>query len=162
MRRAGAFTLVELIIVMALLCVILGIAAPSLARSMHEHKLTQEATRLLGITEYARDEAVSRGVPMVVWVDVANGQYGVKEVPGFDPASVRDKQFTLQDGIHFDPARGISSSGQAEAAEFTTDGTLDPSSQTSLRLVDETNSAIEIAQTNDAWGYQIVKDTQSP
>jgi type II secretion system protein H len=162
MRRTGAFTLVELVIVMALLCLFLGIAAPSLSRSMHQHNLNQEATRLLAVTEYARDEAVSRGVPMVVWVDVTNGQFGVREIPGFDPASPRDKVFTLLQGIHFDPVQGIASSGQAEAAEFTTDGTLDPSSQTSLRLVDNTNSAIEITQTNDGWGYQIVTDPQTP
>jgi prepilin-type N-terminal cleavage/methylation domain-containing protein len=162
MRRAGAFTLVELVIVMALLCVILGIAAPSLSRSMHQRNLNQEATRLLGVTEYARDEAVSRGVPMVVWVDVANGQFGVREIPGYDAASPRDKVFTLPDGIRFDPARGIASSGEAEVAEFTTDGTLDPSSQQTLALVDNTKSSIEIAQTSDGWGYQIVTDAPAP
>ena len=57
---------------MALLCVILGVAAPSLSRSMRQRNLTQEAARLLAATEYARDEAISRGVPMAVWIDVAN------------------------------------------------------------------------------------------
>jgi hypothetical protein len=96
---------------------------------------------------------------MVVWIDVANGQFGVKEIPGYDAAGPRDKEFTLLDGVHFDPARNLASTGQTQAALFTADGTLDPSSMTTLRLVDNTNSAIEVAQTTDAYGYQIV---QSP
>jgi type II secretion system protein H len=161
MRRAGAFTLVELVLVMALLCVILGLAAPSLSRSMHQRNLAQEATRLLAVTEYARDEAVSQGAPMVVWIDADTGHFGAKAMPGYEDSGARSKEFTLLDGLHFDTqGTSVGSAGEADAAEFTTDGTLDPSSQTSLRLVDRSNSAIEITQTSDAWGYEIVKNPQ--
>jgi prepilin-type N-terminal cleavage/methylation domain-containing protein len=157
MRRAAAFTLVELIIVMGLLCVILAIAAPSLSRSMRQHDLNQEALRVLAVTEYARDEALSRGVPMVVWIDQAEGRFGVRPEPGYDAESAaRDKEFKLLDGLHFEVPQGLAAAGEADAAEFTTDGSLDPASQQSLLLVDRTNSSVEIAQTNDALGYQIV------
>jgi type II secretion system protein H len=161
MQRATAFTLVELILVMALLCVILGLAAPSLSRSIHQRDLTQEATRVLAATEYARDEAVSLGVPMEVWIDAGAGKYGVKAMPGNEDAGARSKDFTLTEGVHFDAQKGSAdAAGQTDVAEFTPDGTLDPSSATSLRLVDRTESAIDIAQTTDAWGYEIVKGTQ--
>lgn len=172
MRRAGAFTLVELILVMAVLCVILGLSAPSLARSMHQRNLTQEATRLLALTEYARDEAVSLGVPMSVWINPQTGEFGVEAMPGYEDAGARNKQYTLIKGLRFDitgasarAARQNSAAGrpraagESDVAEYLPDGTLDPSSQPSVRVVDRSNSGIEIAQTKDAWGYEIVRDT---
>jgi type II secretion system protein H len=172
MPRAGAFTLVELILVMALLCVILGIAVPSLSRSIHERNLEQEATRLLALTEYARDEAVSQGVPMSVWIDSASGHFGAQAMPGYEDAGARGKDFTLITGLRFDMtgaslgaqkqtglATHAGTFGENEVAEFMPDGTLDPSSQASVRLVDQSSSSIEIAQTKDAWGYEIVRDS---
>jgi type II secretion system protein H len=171
MPRAGAFTLVELILVMALLCVILALAAPSLSRSFRERDLTQEATRLLALTEYARDEAVSQGVPMSIWIDPATGHFGAQAMPGYEDAGARGKQFTLIEGLHFDllgsspgitkqtaPAIGTAAIGGNDVAEYLPDGTLDPSSRTSIRLVDRSNSAIEVEQMKDASGYEIVKD----
>jgi type II secretion system protein H len=165
MRSTGAFTLVELILVMALLCVILGLAAPSLSRSIHDRNLTQEATRLLALTEYARDESVSQGVPMSVWIDPASGHFGAEAMPGYEDAGARSKEFTLTDGLRFDVSGGArgptipgEAAGENEVAEYLPDGTLDPSSVASVRLLDRSNSGIEIAQTKDAWGYEIVKE----
>jgi type II secretion system protein H len=171
MPRARAFTLVELILVMALLCVILGLAAPSLSRSFQERNLAQEATRLLALTEYARDEAISQGVPMSLWIDAATGRFGAQAMPGYEDAGARGKQFSLIDGLHFEllgsspgaaaqtaPAPGTSALQGNDVAEYLPDGTLDPSSRQSIRLVDRSNSAIEVAQMKDASGYEIVKE----
>jgi len=161
MRRAAAFTLVEMIMVMVVLCILIGLAAPSLARSFHQRNLTQEATRLLAATEYARDEAVSQGAPMVVWIDAAGGRFGVKALPGYEDSGARNKDFTLINGLHFDTQKGsVDAAGENDAAVFTADGSLDPSSETSVKILDDSNGSIEIAQTSDAWGYEIVKDTQ--
>jgi type II secretion system protein H len=160
MRSAGAFTLVELILVMALLCVILGLAVPSLSRSMRQRNLMQEGTRLLAMTEYARDEAISRGVPMSLWVDAGAGRYGVRAMPGYEDAGARSKEFTLIEGVHFDAQKTmLSGAGEADAAEFLPDGTLDSSSQTALRIEDQSSSGVEIEQMKDGSGYEIVKDT---
>ena len=78
---APGFTLIELIFVMALLTVVVGFAAPSLARSMRQRNLDGEATRLLAATEYARDEAVSQGVPMTVWINPDTQRFGVEPKP---------------------------------------------------------------------------------
>lgn len=68
-RRRSAFTLIELIIVLMLLAVILSIAAPSLGAFFRNRSLSDEASRFLAVTEFARQQAMSRGEPMVVWVD---------------------------------------------------------------------------------------------
>ena len=159
MRRA--FTLVELVLVMALLVVMLGLAIPSLSRSMRGRSLMAEATRLLGATEYARDEATSKGVPMVVWIDMTEGRFGVKPKTGYEDSGARTKEFALTGGVQFGQLQSLKAAGgETDAAEFQPDGTLDPSSQASISLVDRSNSTAGIQQTKDAYGYEIVKDTQ--
>ena len=157
MHCARAFTLVELVLVMALLCVILGIAAPSLSNSFHQRNLKQEATRLLAVTEYARDEAISQGVPMVVWIDPAAGYFGARAKTGYESSGARPKQFKLMDGLHFETAKNAApTTGTNAAVEYEPDGTLDASSQLFFDLADQSNSSIEVARTTDATGYEIV------
>ena len=160
-RQRMAFTLVELILVMALLALILALAAPTLSRSLRQHKLEQEATRLLALTEYGRDEAVSQGVPMVVWIDSASGSFGVEAKTGYDGEEARNKEFSLDPEVHFEVKDAVvTQGGLVNAAEFSPDGTLDLSSVDSMRLIDRNNSAVALSQTEDRWGYEIVKEGQ--
>src|SRR4051812_32393951 len=85
--HSSGFTLVELILVMVLLTVIVGFAAPSLARSMRQRNLAGEAARFLAATEYAREEAVSQGVPMTVWINAETQRFGVEPKSGYDGAA---------------------------------------------------------------------------
>ncbi len=175
-----AFTLVELILVMALLVVFLGIVVPSVSRSLRQRNLEQEAARLLALTEYGRDEAMGQGVPMDVWIDVDNKSFGVEPKPGYSGTATRTKTFQLNDDMHFDPITGgltvkpgtgagltgvpaappvQPTHGGITAAEFAPDGTLDPGSVATVRLADRTNSGVSVTLTADGYGYQIVKDT---
>lgn len=145
---------------MALLSVLLGLAAPSLSRSLRQRNLEQEAIRLLALTEYARDEAASQGVPMVVWVDAPARRFGVKAKTGYEDSGARSKEFTLPEDLHFEATKGsVAPDGESDAAEFAPDGTLDSASVTSLRLVNRSDAAISVTQTSDASRYEIVKDT---
>jgi len=101
-RSIAAFTLVELIIVMALLAIVTGIAAPMLGRSMKERNLPDEAKRFLSATEYARSEAVSQGVPMVVWLDLGARQVGIEPRAGFDGEPTRNRKYTLGPDVHME------------------------------------------------------------
>ncbi len=183
--RVRAFTLIELVIVMALLVTLAAIAVPSLSRSMRGHNLDGQADRLLALTEYARDEAVSQGIPMVMWIDVDGGRCGVDAKPGYGSGgeNARAREYPLQDDAHFDPVgQGMVSSvpptgtaaqgqttGTANAsgthggvvvAEFAPDGTLDPGSLPSVRVVDRAGDSLAVSQTSDAYGYEIVKGTR--
>jgi len=165
MRHSQAFTLVELILVMALLCIIVGLAVPSLARSMHQRNLVQEATTLYALTEYARDEASSRGVPMVVWIDEDSGQYGAKAKTGFEDSGAREKDFTLEGGVTFEPLAATTGTapltteenGATDAVEYEPDGTLDPSSELAVKIEDRSQSEAGIVQNTDGTAYEIVK-----
>jgi len=157
-RSLQAFTYVELILVMVLLATLLAIAAPRLSRSFRSHNLDQEATQLLAATEYARDEAVSQGIPMTVWIDPENGGFGVQAKDGYEGDVSREKTWTLRPETRFDAANATTDkSGNIVAVQFEPDGTLDPESIDTIRLVAQSEESISLTQTDDGWGYEIVK-----
>ena len=156
-----AFTLIELILVMALLATFLALSAPSLKRSFRQRGLEQEATQLLAATEYARDEAVSQGVPMSVWIDPASGSFGVQAVDGFAGDASREKMWFLNKDIHFDSvAADMDQGGHSVVAQFDPEGDLDPESVSSLRIANASDAGVILSQTEDGWGYEIVKEAQ--
>jgi type II secretion system protein H len=156
----AGFTLVELIIVLALLAVVTAIAMPSLSRSLHQRNLNDEAARLLAMTEYGRDEAVSQGVPMTLWLDPKGQRFGVEAKLGYEGDAARVKQFALNPDVHFEADRPVTHDGVADVMEFAPDGALSSTSIDVIRLVDRFDSAISLARTSDGWSYEIVKEPQ--
>ncbi len=159
-RVSQAFTLVELILVMLLLATLLALSAPTILHSFKQRDLEKEATQLLAVTEYARSEAVSQGVPMTVWVRPETGEFGVQASDGYDGEETREKTYTLGANVHFDPVDAAADqNGHTLVAIFDPEGTLDPeSSVAAMRLVNRAESGISVEQTDDGWGYEIVKE----
>lgn len=163
----GAFTLVELILVMALLVVMLAVAAPSLGRSFRQRNLDQQAARMLALTEYARDEAASQGIPMIVWIDPDSRRFGVDTHTGYTANAARIKEYLLPADLTFDPIDGAQASKTEghgfDVAEFTPDGTLDPASAATIRISGHNHADVAtVAQTTDGYGYEIVKEGKQP
>lgn len=158
--RTAGFTLIELILVMALLATLMAFAAPSLSRSLRDRNLRQEATRFVALTEYARSEAISHGVPMVVWVNVAANQFGAEVKPGFDDDAQNAREYGLNPDVHFAPLERQSGQRESVVMEFAPDGTLQPDSVESLSLTDRFEATALIQRTRDAWGYEISKEVQ--
>ena len=156
-----AFTLVELILVMALLTTLVALVAPTLSHSFRQRDLDQEAVRFVALTEYARDEAVSQGVPMAVWVDPEQGMYGADAVSEYQGRDVKPKQFTLNQGHHFDAVNSKNTkAGRAQIVQFTADGSPDATEDIvdSIRIKNESDSSVEVARSEDGWAYQVVKE----
>ncbi len=82
-RQRSAFTLIELIVVMALLSIVIAIGAPRLARFFHGQTVAEEGQRLLALTRYGQSRAASEGLPMILWMNPANGTYGLRMQDGF-------------------------------------------------------------------------------
>lgn len=159
-KHDAAFTLIELIVVMAVLATVLAIVVPSLSRSFKQRHLGQEADRLLALIEYARDEAVSQGTPMVVWIDSDQGSFGLDAATGYTASDVSKKQYSLSDDLHFDPVKSSQNTkdGHAIAIQFAADGSPDTSNVDSIQIVDHSNASMVVARTADGWGYEIVKE----
>ena len=150
-QHPPAFTLVELILVMALLAVVMAMAAPALGRSMRARYLADEARRFLALTEYARDESLSQGLPISVWINPATGQFGAETKGGYPGDARRDRRFELNPDVHFELSDATAKSGVVQAVEFAADGLPEVTSVDSLRLVDRFAAAYTIALTSDAW-----------
>ena len=78
--RAG-FTVVELMVTIAILAILLGIAAPSLRDFVLNTRLTGQANDLLGDLMLARSEAVKRDLPVSLCGKKNNGDTACGEDP---------------------------------------------------------------------------------
>ena len=104
---ARAFTLIELILVMALLTVVISLTAPKLSRFFHGRTLDSEARRLLALTRSGQSRAVSEGLPMNLWVDADKGEFGLEAEPSFETSDPRAVEFALDSGLKIEVVRQI-------------------------------------------------------
>ena len=68
-RQRGAFTLIELILVMTIMVVIISLVMPSLKGFFQGRNLDNEALRFLALTRYGQSRAINEGVPVELWVN---------------------------------------------------------------------------------------------
>ena len=155
--RSAGFTLVELVIVMGLLATLTALAVPSLSRSLRQRYLNEEAARFLAATEYARDEAVSQGVPMTIWIEPETRHFGVEAKTGYDSAETRTREFTLNPDIQVEVTNAVAKAGVIQAIEFSAEGLPTLASVESVRFTDRFDSELTVSRMSDGWGYEIVK-----
>lgn len=91
-RRAGGFTLVELILVMALLVIAVSLIMPTMSKFFGGRALDSEVKRFVALIHYGRVRAVGEGVPMLLWVDTTHTNYGLRQDFAFgdDAKSVKN------------------------------------------------------------------------
>jgi type IV fimbrial biogenesis protein FimT len=69
-KPAPGFTLLELMITLAIVAILLGLAVPNFSEMIRNNRLTSSANDLLRATQIARSEAVKRQLPVVVCATV--------------------------------------------------------------------------------------------
>src|SRR5215469_17220459 len=126
--RSG-FTLIELILVLALVVVITSLAAPAMSNFVRGQALGSEARRLVALIHAGQDRAVSEGLPMVLWVNEKEGAYGLQaEMTGRigDPkAENLALDANLQIAVTSTGLTGTTKFGGLPAIRFLPDGTVD-------------------------------------
>jgi type II secretion system protein H len=157
MRRAG-FTLIELMLVLAILAMMVALVAPALAKSSRARNLEQEALRLVALTEYARDEAVSHGVSMSIYVEVQSQKYGMEPSSGASGVESR-KDFTLREDLHFEELK-TTGTGKKESRVITynPEGVPDVSSIDYLTITDRNGESKSVMRAADGYGYELAKE----
>lgn len=177
----GGFTLVELLLVMALLAVVLGIALPTLSSFFKGRALDYEARRLLSLAHLAQSRAVSEGIPMQLWVDADENSYGLEEEPGWDERDSRAREFKLSPDLKIETTQTntVSLAVQSllnqrllKAAEnratlseaqkrdlpmfrFMPDGSFDPANPVSATIKDQAGRALELRLSKNRLSYEI-------
>jgi type II secretion system protein H len=174
----AAFTLVELLLVMAILVVVIGLALPMLAGFFRGRTLDSEARRLLALTRQGQSRAVFEGIPMRLWVDAKTRSYGLEEEPGYADEDPKAVEFTVHEDLAIEftnpkpaplntanartreaakalLARSRSPHRNLPAIRFLPDGSLDENSPPSLRLFDQKGSELWLSQARDRLNYEI-------
>ncbi len=141
--RAGGFTLIELILVMALLVIAVGVTYPALKGFFHGRVLDAEAHRLLALSRYGQTRAVTEGVPMLLWIDARTGTYGLEASPGYLDQDDKAVEFELDDDLELEVSRDTLRSGERVTGLATVDA---PRSSPSLRSAVRTLTGLPAIQ----------------
>ena len=174
------FTLIELILVMALLTIVISLTAPKLSRFFHGRTLDSEARRLLALTRSGQSRAVSEGMPMDLWVDAQQGAFGLQAEASYDTSDPKAVDFTLDSGLQLEvvnktvaaPVNTVTMN-QAQRAStasvprvnlvhanlptirFLPDGSIGEASPQSLHLSSSDGGSLWLAQARDGVNYEI-------
>ncbi|HSY43818.1 MAG TPA: prepilin-type N-terminal cleavage/methylation domain-containing protein, partial [Candidatus Acidoferrum sp.] len=74
-----AFTLIELILVMALIAIAVSLVAPRMKDFVRGRALDSEARRMMALMHAGESRAVSEGMPMVLWFNEKQNTCGLEE-----------------------------------------------------------------------------------
>lgn len=78
MTRFKGFTLVELMVVLAILAIVAFIAVPNFTTLVRDNRVEAQAEELNALFQYARSEAVIRKIDTFVTINSATGQISVR------------------------------------------------------------------------------------
>jgi type II secretion system protein H len=174
------FTLIELILVMALLTIVISLTAPKLSRFFHGRTLDSEARRLLALTRSGQSRAVSEGMPMDLWVDAQQGAFGLQAEASYDTSDPKAVDFTLDGGLQLEvvnktvaaPVNAVTMN-QAQRTStasvprvnlvhanlptirFLPDGSIGEASPQMLHLSSSDGGSLWLAQARDGVNYEI-------
>lgn len=79
----AAFTLIELILVMALMVIVISVVFPALKGFFHGRNLDNEAHQFLSLTRYGRSKAIAEGTAVELWINPRQESYGLQAVSGY-------------------------------------------------------------------------------
>jgi type II secretion system protein H len=150
-------TLIELIVVLALLSIVAAIAAPSLSPFFRGRRILEESRRVLALTRYARNEAISTGTPMDVRFSVVLGQYGMFDALATDvEEDERAVQFTLAEDLRFEIADDMLDNNGIATIRFLPDGSVADGSLENLRIwQDVSDKVLEIGREGNTPIYSL-------
>ncbi len=156
-KREG-FTFIELIVVMAMLTIVLALSVPSLSPFFKGRTLDEEARRFLTLTRYGHSEAISRGVPMELWVNVNTGEYGLLPRAGYQFENMKPVEFILSENLHFEVTDSVNTAEDAVLITFLPDGSLQENSVRLLRIRNDNNEWLSIEKPDFGFEYVIRDD----
>jgi type II secretion system protein H len=156
--KRRAFSLIELILVMAVLAVAVATVGPMLAKFFRGRALDSEARRLLSLTRAGQSRAVSEGLPVLLWVDAPGRAYGLEQETAGGAADPKSLAFSLEENVALEvvgaallPLNGR----RLPAIRFLPDGSTDESSPAALRLSGADGATLWLARTDGGRSYEI-------
>lgn len=160
LRKALGFTLIELMVVIAIAGILVSMATPSFIEMTKDSRMRSEANALLGAFAYARTEAVKRGNSVhvgvagtgggvMVWVDAAGGTTNSRDA---------GEELRIWEPIH--DTMSINSAGNNPFFIFTGTGIVSPSD--TLTLCDNRTAETGRSLTVLVSGLTYISDVTCP
>jgi prepilin-type N-terminal cleavage/methylation domain-containing protein len=180
----AAFTLLELILVMAILTMAISLAAPTLARFFRGQVLNSEARRLLALTRNGQNRAVSEGLPMDLWINPDQGRIGLEVEPSYDNDDPKKVDLEIDSGLQIrielgavsTAATNSTAAGQVTSVasvpkkllvqpglptiRFMPDGSIADSSPQCVCLTGRDGFTVWLKQSRDRLSYEIKNNPQ--
>jgi len=177
--KSRGFTLIELILVMALLVIGVSFVSPHLDGLIRGRTQQSEARQMISMAHGAQSRAVSGGVPVILWFDKDKtpNQYGIQEEPGYhdnDKDNGKDpkaEMLELNENLKFEFSDDDSAISQptVESSDphmnlphvtFLSDGTIGDGSPRKINIVDNNGTKLTVQQTRDRSQYEISTNTE--
>jgi prepilin-type N-terminal cleavage/methylation domain-containing protein len=153
-----AFTLIELILVMALIAVAVSMVAPRMTDFVRGRALDTEARRMLALMHAGQSRAVSEGMPIVLWFDAKQNTCGLEEETPPKSGDPKAEDVTISDGVQVAPvsssAQGITMFHHLPAIRFLPDGSVDENSPQSVQLT-EGSEQMWLTKLQNHTGYEV-------
>jgi type II secretion system protein H len=158
-RHRRGFTLIELVLVLALLVIAVSMVAPRISGFIRGRALHSEARRLLSVIRAGQSRAVSEGMPASVWIQSAQGRYGLaSETPASSKADPKEIEFTTDEEIRLSVTAGTGESvtfRELPAIRWLPDGVVDEGSPKRLELKDSAGATLWLVESTNRRGYEI-------
>ena len=142
-RASGGFTLLELILVMVLISVLLGIAAPSLRGFHGARRSADAAAQVLCLANYARSQSIAQGAVYRLNIDVDERVYWLTTQAGgafVELSNEFGRRFALPDNMTVTIKMPVSGD-VTPYVQFYPDGRCD---EAAITLTDLQGDAFEI------------------
>lgn len=170
-RASLGFTLIELILVMALLAIAASLAAPQMASFFRGRSLDQEARRLLSLTHYAQSRAITEGYPMMLWIESNAGRYGLEIQSGFVANDDRAISYDLDANIQVETVAstnlppyeddGVRRETTQTGILFLPDGLVDSSSLSRVVLHHSDQTKIALRQMKNGLAFELTREDEA-
>jgi len=158
MSHPRGFTLFELIMVMVIVCIVLGMAAPSLRNFWASRRSDDVAAQLLALTQWARTQAISNGRIYRLNIEPQEGVYYLTVQDG-DQFIPLDEEMGRVFGIPEEMRLNMVRSYEAAApfVEFFPSGRMDPAI---ISISDPYGAEIRIVCDSPTESFHIVSNVE--
>jgi len=148
------YTILELVLVLAILAMALAAVAPSLSGFIAGRKAEEAAARFLALTHYARSQAVTDGLEYELVVDSKEGKWWLRTLDGEETQEV-DGAF----GKVFEAPEGVAVESDIAASEGEQVIRFDPSGRSGVGTVRFVGVQNEVAVVCDAplQGFRVLQ-----
>ncbi|HWB53490.1 MAG TPA: GspH/FimT family pseudopilin [Tepidisphaeraceae bacterium] len=152
----GAFTLLELVLVMILISIALAEAAPQLRGFLIGSRLKNATSDLVATAEWARTESISNGCTYRITCDANGYQVLYQDQQTFVPTdSTMGRRVDLPDDIHLELTRQDEAPG--DHIDFFADGTTEPGTFT---LTQTNNGQMRVTCLSPSERFHVEKEGQ--